>query len=190
MPYTCPGRGGKQVRLEELLDRLDKIPLGHAGEKQYEEFVGEVIRLCFFSWITNVQPKTRDVAGTTIKDWVGSNVATGGFFGMLKNHPQYRATQVIWECKNYDPISASDFHQATYYMGGAMGNVCFLCFRGDPKDRLYYEHVRHVHATKNAALILLISDADLKVFLRQAKNGKTKDSHLQNRFDETTRLIG
>jgi hypothetical protein len=102
---------------------------------------------------------------------------------------QYHATQVIWECKNYSDLAADDFHQVAYYMGGALGNFCIICFRGDPKDKRYYEHIQHIHKSAHKGMVLLLGDADLKVFLRQARNGKAKESHLQDRFDMTARLV-
>jgi hypothetical protein len=137
--------------------------------------------------LNNLQPKERDVANTVIRDWIAANVAQGGFWEMIRG--MYGASQIVWECKNYSDLKADDFQQAAYYMGTAIGNFCIVCFRGDPKHKHYYEHVRRIHQGNNKGLVVLLSDADLKVFLRQAKNGKVKESHIQDRYDMTVRLI-
>jgi hypothetical protein len=178
------------ARIDELMLEIEDIQPGRADAARWEGFVGEVIRLCFYKSLNNVDAKVRDVAGCTVKDWVAANVAQSGFWHMIKTHPSYRATQVIWECKNYEDLSADDFHQACYYMGGAMGNFCILAFRGDPKHKHYYDHITKIHQGNNKGLVLLLSDADIKVFLRQARNNKTKDSHIQDRFNFTSRAIG
>ncbi len=41
----------------------------------------------------------------------------------------------------------------------------------------------------NRGLVLLLSDKDLVVLIRQSMNGKVKDDHLQARYDEVARAI-
>jgi hypothetical protein len=41
---------------------------------------------------------------------------------------KYHATQVIWECKNYDDLAADDFHQAAYYMNNTAGRLVVIAF--------------------------------------------------------------
>lgn len=175
------------ARLDELLVQLDNIPLGRPGAARYEDFIGEVIRLCFFRVLNNVEAKVRDISGTTIKDWIAANVAESGFWEMVRS--MYSATQIIWECKNYEKLSSDDFHQASYYMGKALGNFCIVCFRGDYQKEHYYDHIRRIHDGPMNGMVLLLGDADLRVFLRQARNGKVKEAHIQDRFDYTARLI-
>jgi hypothetical protein len=175
------------TRLEALLSEIESIPLRKPGATRFEDFVGEVVRLCFFKMLNNVQAKQRDVSGCIVRDWIAANVAQYGFWEMLRS--KYEATQIVWECKNYSDLHADDFHQAAYCTGRAIGNVCIVCFRGDPKEKHYYEHVRRIHDGNNHGLVLLLADSDLKVFLRQAKNGRVKEAHIQDRFDATVRLI-
>lgn len=104
---------------------------------------------------------------------------------MVKN--RYQATQVIFECKNFEALGSSDFQQATYYMTNHAGRLVFLVYRGDLNPH-YYEHIRRASA-KEDGLILLLNDKDLLVFLRQALNGKVKEDHLLERHDATTRAI-
>ena len=51
---------------------------------------------------------------------------------------RYDATQVIWECKNYENLKADDFHQVAYYSTKAMGRLVMVAFRGkiQPSDSL------------------------------------------------------
>jgi hypothetical protein len=100
---------------------------------------------------------------------------------------RYNAVQVIWECKNYDDLGADDFHQAAYYMSPPVGNFVILVFRGEIKNH-YFEHIRRIAVDKNG-LILLVTEKDLKVFLRQAINGKVKEAHIYEIYDKTVRTI-
>lgn len=52
----------------------------------------------------------------------------------------------------------------------------------------YYRHIRKVQSD-NDAMVLLLRERDLLVFLRQARNGKIKETHIQALFDDTVRSI-
>jgi hypothetical protein len=173
-----------QAALDNLLDDIKTLPSGNPGASQWEDLIGETIRLCFFRSLANVEPKVRDVSGSVIRDWMTSNVAQHGFWEMVRQ--RYNATQVIWECKNYADLEADDFHQALYYMTQAGGRFVIVVFRGEI-ERHYYTHVRR--ACEKDGMILLLTERDIVVFLRQAKHGKIKESHIRDIYDRTVREI-
>ncbi|WCP68131.1 transposase [Vibrio tubiashii] len=174
-----------KMTLQDLKSNLDSIPLGTKGASDFEDIVGKIIELCFFRSLTNVQPHSRDVNGTTIRDWVTSNRATDGFWEVIRS--QYRATQITWECKNYKELKSDDFHQITYYMNDNAGRFGVIVFRGDIKDS-YYRHIERI-ATKHKGMVLLLTQKDLEVFLRQAIKGAYKEAHIQDRYDTFVRKI-
>lgn len=72
---------GPNLDVEELLDTRQR-PFKSRGESHassYEDIVGDVIRLCFFRSLTNVEPKVRDVDGRVVRDWIAANRSTSGF---------------------------------------------------------------------------------------------------------------
>jgi hypothetical protein len=172
-------------RLKELLDDLRTLPVGRPGAVDYEDLVGDILKLCLFRPLHNVEPQARDFDGTVRRDWIASNRAHNGFWSFMRQ--RYDASQVLFECKNYAGLEASDFQQASYYMGEAAGRLVFLSFRGEI-NKHYYAHLKRIHSDKNG-LVILLTDRDLAVFIRQSINGKVKDDHLQNRYDETVRAI-
>jgi hypothetical protein len=102
---------------------------------------------------------------------------------------QYRATQIIFECKNYENLTADDFHQTSYYMNDVIGRAAFLVHRGGPElKKSYLEHIRRVSNDKHG-IVILLGERDLEVFLRQALNGKKSEGHLQDLFDRIVREI-
>lgn len=171
-------------QLTELLEALKSVPPGRDGASAFEDAVGDVLRLCFFRSLSNIEAQVRDVDGVTRRDWVASNRGSG-FWEMLRQ--RYQATQVIFECKNYEDLDASDFQQAAYYATQAAGKVVMIVFRGELKNH-YFSHVKRM-ATQSDALAILLNIKDLQVFVRQALNGKVKDDHLQDRYDRTVRSI-
>jgi hypothetical protein len=176
-----------KMALEDTLVRLQNHPTGPGGAKEFEEIVGDVIKLCFFRSLTNIQQSERTDDGSCIRDWVASNRAADGFWEMVRN--KYGATQVVWECKNYDTLKSDDFHQVQYYLSDTFGRFGIIVFRGDEIKNSYFQHIKNVANKNHAGLILPLMQKDLEVFLRQAIKGAFKEGHIQDRFDSLIRSI-
>jgi len=174
-------------KLEELKERLDNTPEGNDDAAAFEEIVGDIISLCFFRVLTNVKPRERDIDGRVIRDWIASNSAESGFWELVRQ--EHKATQIVWECKNFSDLEAANFHQAAYYMNPTIGNFCVMCFRGDERKKFHYEHIRRIAQNHNG-MILLLTNRDLHTLIRQALHGKAKESHIREIYDTTIRLIG
>jgi hypothetical protein len=186
--YDLPGGldpVGYQDRLEVLGQRLGSIPLGEPGAADFEAAVGEVIKLCFFRALENVEHRVRDDEGVVIRDWVASNRAQTGFWAVMRQ--RYDATQVIWECKNYTGLKASDFHQVSYYSGNVAGRLLVVAFRGDFQSS-YCRHIKRI-ANANDAMVVPLGIRDLKAFVRQNRKGKISDGLIQDRYDQIVRQI-
>lgn len=174
-------------QLTELAHRLQTLPRGHEHAAEFEAIVGDVIRLCFFRALENVEQRVRDVDGRVIRDWVASNRAQSGFWELIR--VRYNATQVIWECKNYDDLKSDDFHQASYYLNEAGGRFLVLVSRGKDTSPATFQHVRRV-LNDRRGLVLPLTERDLLTFIRQARNGKIKEDHIQERYDHVIRRVG
>jgi hypothetical protein len=172
-------------RVAGLSMRLKGIARGRDMASRYEELIGDVLKLCFFRPLTNVQEQSRDVDGTIRRDWIAANRAQFGFWEMMRQ--RYAATQVVFECKNYDDLQASDFQQAAYYMTDVAGKLVVVFFRGEIKNH-HFQHIKRT-CQNNGGMMLLLNDKDLSVFIRQALNGKVKDDHIQDRYDKTVRSL-
>jgi hypothetical protein len=176
-----------RAKLEELSAELATLPAGKATAAQFEEIIGEVIRLCFFRSLYNVEPKVRNIDTTAIRDWIASNRAPVGFWAIVRD--KYSATQIIWECKNYSDLKADDFNQALYYLNEQAGRfLIMVCRSQTPLPQHVYDHVKRVFQ-QCKGLVLILRESDIKTFLRQALNGKRSEQHLQDLFDNTERII-
>ncbi len=173
-------------KLKGLRDQLKTLPSGDEHAEEFANLTGEAIRLCLFRSLTNVESKVRSLDGRVIRDWIAANSASDGFWEMIRQ--KYGATQIIFECKNYGDLDASDFHQVSYYMNDTIGRFAALVFRGGEIKRHYYEHVRRI-ADEKHGMILFLTDRDIEILLRQAINGKSSEAHLQETFDRTVRAV-
>jgi hypothetical protein len=171
--------------LEDLLRRLDAIREGVEGAPDFEDAVGQLIKLCFFRALENVEPRSRDVDGVVIRDWIASNRAQTGFWSIMRQ--RYDATQVIWECKNYRNLKAADFQQVAYYTSDPGGRMVVIAFRGEMQPS-YFGHIKRFANDRNG-LILPLGIKDLKTFVRQNLSGKITESHIQDRYDQVIRKI-
>lgn len=171
--------------LSELHDELKVLPTGYDSASRYEEIVGNVLKLCFFRVLSNVEPQVRETDGVVRRDWIASNRGESGFWQMVRQ--RYGAVQVLFECKNYADLKASDFQQVSYYMNDQVGRLVFVAYRGQ-LEKQYFQHIKRISQQVDGIVIPLF-DKDLLVFLRQAMNGKVKDSHLQDRLDRVQRAI-
>jgi len=174
-----------QDRLEALKNELQTIPCGKEHAVVWRDAVGRLLELCFYRWLSNPQKEVPDAAGCTIKDWIVSNRATGGFWEMVR--VRYNATQIVWECKNYEKLKAADFQQVTSYINEAIGRFAVIAFRGE-LVRHYYDHLRKIMNEKDG-FVLLLTTRDLLVFVRQALKGKVTENHIQDRYDSIARMI-
>ncbi|MFN0195893.1 MAG: P-loop ATPase, Sll1717 family [Planctomycetaceae bacterium] len=170
--------------LEQQLEEIKALPSGEACASQYEAVIGRVIELCFIGRLANVEEQVRDVGNTKRRDWIAANIAMTGFWHMIMM--KYKAPQVIWECKNYENLDASDFQQVRSYLNDTIGLFGVICFRGEVKKH-YYEHVKEMG--REGKIVLLLGDKDIRVFLRQALNGKRAESHIQECFDSVIRQV-
>jgi hypothetical protein len=169
--------------LTALEKKLDDTPEGRDGAYDFEDIVGRILELCFFRSLANVEAKSRTYDGHTIRDWVASNRAHGGFWEMVRL--KWGATQVVWECKNYAQLRSEDFQQMAYYLNDEIGRFGVVCYRGE-MSTAYWPHLQKIAKDKKG-LVILLNDKDLKVFIRQSRSGKVKESHIQDRCDEYVR---
>jgi hypothetical protein len=132
-------------RLQTLQEDLKTLPEGKTQATKWEDIVGEIIKLCFFKWLSNVESHERDVDGCVVRDWIASNRASSGFWNMIFH--KYGATQIIWECKNYSDLKADDFQQISYYLNEKIGKFGVIAFRGEVQKH-YYEHIKRIASEK------------------------------------------
>ncbi|WP_160149664.1 P-loop ATPase, Sll1717 family [Roseiconus lacunae] len=175
--------------LDEAKHKLELVQPGDDHCEDFEEVVGEILKLCFFRWLGNPEPKCRNHSGRVIRDWLTSNIARGGFWEAMRQ--RYNALSVLWECKNYEKLAPSDFLQTAGYLTPELGGLGIIAFRGDRSEKKhYFEHIQRAsHQKQGNCIILLVNDQDLKTFVRQSIQGRYTDNHIRAIYDEVVRHI-
>jgi hypothetical protein len=177
-----------QSKLAELQEQIDTLPTGDDSAAEYQNLIGDVLKYCFFHTLVNPRKECRDVDGRVRRDWIVSNRAGTDFWRMVLE--QHKATQVIWECKNYTDLSAGDFQQLAYYLNRDLGTLVIVSCRGASWDKThYFQHIRRISTMHGGAMVLILTDLDVKAFLRQASKGGVKDGLLRDRYDTVKQKI-
>jgi len=174
------------IQVDALESLLGGIPGGQAGSSEFAEYVKELVELCFFRGLDNVRDLAGELAAaeTPVGDLIASNRAEAGFWATIRS--RYDANQVIFECKNQEALRASDLHQLSFRLAARKHRIGFICFRGRVLPS-YERQLKACLVDQGVALILL-GESDLRVFTRQAKNGKVKEGHLFDKLDTVERL--
>ena len=73
-----------QEKLFAMEQDLKSLVTGKKQAAEYEELVGDVIKLCFHYSLNNIEAKERDVDGCVIRDWIAANIARSGFWEMVR----------------------------------------------------------------------------------------------------------
>jgi hypothetical protein len=74
-------------------------------------------------------------------------------------------------------------------LNNVIGRFVVVVYRADEVDSSYYRHIERIAKDKNG-MILLLTEKDIRVFLRQAIKGKVKEDHINEIFDRTIRSVG
>lgn len=164
VPPTGPALDIRLQRLGRMPEELSGIPSGHAGSGKFEGWVLRAIRLLLSGQLTNIDLKPNPHNALNQRDIVGTNATISTFWKRI--YDQYGSLQVLFECKNYDEVTADDFRQVHDYMQGEYGRCAFVVRRGisdhltpNEQDRIramFYEHQRLVVVIPTNLLILCI----------------------------------
>jgi hypothetical protein len=139
-------------RLADLAERIESIPVGHLGARDFEVAIGDLLSLCFFRALDNFEERVRTVDGESIRDWIAGIRAQTGFWSVIRQ--RHNATQVIWECKNYHKLKAEDFQQVSYYLNDTIGKFAVIAFRGE-LEASYFPHIRRVASNEGKIILPL-----------------------------------
>ncbi len=170
-------------QLAALEEELRVLPVGPVYESSFVAIVERIIRLCFYRSLRETKTITDRYDGRDVTSLLTNNQAVGGFWQVMRS--RYQSEYVVWECHNLKKLDVKAFDEASYYMGKQMAHVVVVCFRGNETKRLYFEQTRRIYEERTGGILLLCMEKDLRVFIRQAINGKVTDDRLQTIYDAT-----
>jgi len=168
------------ARLGEVVGELPKLPLGHAGSREFERWVYRVFAMLYAGVLTNIELKPGG-QGVQRRDIVATNVASRGFWRRV--YEDYSTRQVVVEVKNYEEITEEDFRQALSYTTEEYGRFVVIVCRSE-REGLTDKEIGWVREmwTGHRRMIFILPTCVLARCVRKLRNPA--------RFDYTETAFG
>lgn len=118
----------RQARLGKLMSELNSIRPGIEQAADFERWCLEACRISFAGRLDNMELHPNKNT-TNLRDIVGTNTGTSVFWKRVRE--DYQTRQVIFEVKNYEELTQTDYRQVLSYLSGQYGNIAFIICRDD-----------------------------------------------------------
>ncbi len=159
--------------LGQLVSDLPKVPNGHEGSKDFEDWVFRVIKILFSGILHNPELKPNKNS-VNRRDIVATNMAERGFWKRILD--DYKSRQVIFEVKNYENVDLDDYRQVLSYSGKDYGKFVIIVNRSQfeelsEQEKAWIQEFYHDHDV----LIFKMPSSLLSRSVRKLRNPRRKD---------------
>jgi hypothetical protein len=167
---------------DDLLARLDQIPIGAAASGDYQRIVYEILNFLFAPDLTGGEFEVRTYLGTERRDLVYWNEAEASFWKYARE--TYMSPQVMFEVKNVDSLEIDHINQTAAYLGARLGMLGFAVTRKRPSNAV----VRKIYSVYNDTVgvprkvILVLADADLHQMVSDVAEGRPATPYVQQLY--------
>ena len=169
-------------RSQDLLSKLDAVPVGKQGWRRYEDICVEILNHAFVPPLRPpiIQSGTED--GLDRRDAIYPIGRGNAFWESIKH--EYRSRMVVAEFKNYsEPIGQTEVESLQQYLlPKARRSFGLLCSRFPPSDSALKARRRAWMLAEN--IILFLSDDDLKEIVHLAADDQDPSSVLDAQIDD------
>jgi len=169
--------GLAEKRGRDLVNRLEACVPGKKNWREYETLVAEVFEFLFVPPLHSVLTQSRRSDDHEIRDLVLTNNADGFFWDQLRF--EFEAKHIIVEIKNYrEVIDKDELDQLRIYLRRkSIGRFGLLVSRLPPSESALIS--RRAAYSEDSALILCLSDVDLKEMIEMRERGLDPTKVLQ-----------
>ncbi|HSC85856.1 MAG TPA: hypothetical protein VLC09_01240 [Polyangiaceae bacterium] len=172
----------ERTRATDLRKRLGNIERGVRQAAEFEEWVRDVLCFAFPTDLSNVEIKP-DPSGVKRRDIIATNEAKVAVWQRILQ--AYKASQVVFEVKNYDQLEPSDYNQVVAYLGREFGSIGFIAYRGARLQGLTPNERSHLQSENSyGRTIVLLPEDFLLRLLGSESNARTR---LSKWLDKHTR---
>jgi len=116
----------RSTKIGQVISQLDQIPLGHEGEREFEAWCLESLRIVFAAHLINIQPHPNGAA-VQRRDIVGTNNEGSTFWRRV--FADYKCRQVVFDAKNFKDLGPTEYRQLQSYLVGNYGKLGFIINR-------------------------------------------------------------
>jgi len=177
--------------LLEEVQRIDTlIPRGNEHFRSYEHFVRVCINFLFSGELREAKAQARTEPGnegTEIRDLIAQNIASEGFFIVLKT--KYSSSEILFDAKNKDEISREDLRQVYCYLKPAIGLWGFIVCRTNQPDKVHSYNRTLFQNFIQTRGVLIFTDYDIEKMLKMKIRGRNPSEHLHKLMSDFLRSI-
>lgn len=165
----------RNAKLGKLISGLALIEEGPDRASDFEHWCLDACRISLAGRLENIELHPNRSA-TNRRDIVGTNMGASVFWKRVRE--DYATRQVIFEVKNYEELTQTDYRQVLSYLSGAYGNLAFIITRGDSvdlqrdKDLAWFRSIYNDHRK----MIVKITGKYLSHLLAKQRNPQKHDA--------------
>lgn len=165
----------RSTKIGQVISQLDKIPSGREGDRAFEAWCLESLRIVFAAHLINLQSHPNGAA-VQRRDIVGTNNESSDFWRRL--YSDYKCRQVVFDAKNYSELGPDEYRQLQSYLTGSYGKLGFIINRDQDenlhngKDLDWVKEIFHGHQS----LIIKLPAKYLCKLLLKLRNPEKHDA--------------
>lgn len=165
----------RSTKIGQVIAQLDKIAHGREGDREFEVWCLETLKIVFAAHLINIQAHPNGAA-VQRRDIVGTNNEKSQFWRRV--FADYRSRQVVFDAKNYTDMGPDEYRQVQSYLIGNYGKLGFIITR-DPDEHLLagrdLDWVREIYQG-HGALIIKLSAKFLCKLLQKLRSPEKHDA--------------
>lgn len=116
----------RNTKIGQIVSHLDSIPQGRDGDREFELWCVEALRIVFAAHLTGLQLQPNGAA-VQRRDIVGTNRGSSEFWSRVL--ADYKVRNVVFDAKNYTELGPDEFRQLQSYLTGNYGKLGFIINR-------------------------------------------------------------
>ena len=155
--------------IQELIERLEVCPPGHAGWQEFENICIEILSYAFVPPLESPRVQARTISGMDRRDaaFPNRNRGSGNLWGQL--FQELNARIVLADFKNYDSeeIGKDEVDQLRNYMSKPMGKLALLVCNKAPSQPAYKRRNQVFDQEEKVILFLTANELKELLFIKE-----------------------
>lgn len=116
----------RNTRIGQIVSDLDKIPMGREGDREFETWCLEALKIVFAAHLIGLQLHPNGAA-VQRRDITGTNRSQSDFWTRVLQ--DYKVRHVVFDAKNYQDLGSDEYRQLQSYLCGQYGKLGFIINR-------------------------------------------------------------
>lgn len=121
----------RNTKIGQIVSHLDKIPLGREGDRDFELWCLEALKVIFAAHLVGLQLHPNGAA-VQRRDIIGTNRGKSDFWSRILL--DYKSRNVVFDAKNYQELGPDEYRQLQSYLTGSYGKLGFIINRDDSEN--------------------------------------------------------